>query len=367
MSYFFIICFAFSLLFSSLLFSKKRKKSEDLFLGLLFSCITINCLFVFLFSKSEGSFYLKYFSELNYSLQILYGPLLWLYTRALTSIDFKFHRLEILHFLPFFLFLAAVYLPLISNFELKETSQFGYPLPKLLITPFYLVAVIVLIRRYQRRYHQTYAEEMQANLVWLNWIIIGALVLWLMATVSYVYNLYAPEDNILIYDYYTLTFLGSYLFALTFVAIRNTQMFVSEENVEEIKKVELESVEEEIPETCPATPVFIEEDLAALKASMTEKEHYLDSDISLNKLAELTGIPSYRLTKALKAEGTNFFDYINNLRIEKVKDLLKAGKAKELSILGIATEAGFNSKASFNRVFKKTTGMTPSAYLKDLE
>ena len=63
---------------------------------------------------------------------------------------------------------------------------------------------------------------------------------------------------------------------------------------------------------------------------------------------------------------SSFYEFINTHRVEKVKELLKEGRAEQLSILGVAEESGFNSKASFNRIFKKATGLTPSAYLKSL-
>ena len=54
----------------------------------------------------------------------------------------------------------------------------------------------------------------------------------------------------------------------------------------------------------------------------------------------------------------NFFDFINTYRIEEMKKQLQ-GESK-YTILGIAYESGFNSKSSFNRIFKKYTGQTPS-------
>ena len=60
----------------------------------------------------------------------------------------------------------------------------------------------------------------------------------------------------------------------------------------------------------------------------------------------------------------NFYDFINTYRVSEVKRRLDEGEAENFSILGIAEECGFNSKASFNRVFKKITGTTPTGYMK---
>jgi AraC-like DNA-binding protein len=59
----------------------------------------------------------------------------------------------------------------------------------------------------------------------------------------------------------------------------------------------------------------------------------------------------------------NFNDFINQYRIEAVKDKLKAGEQKTQTLLGIAYDCGFNSKATFNRAFKKVTGLSPKQWL----
>jgi AraC-like DNA-binding protein len=58
----------------------------------------------------------------------------------------------------------------------------------------------------------------------------------------------------------------------------------------------------------------------------------------------------------------SFSDYINQQRIEKVKKLLKSEDQKKYTLLAIAENAGFSSKSSFNAVFKKMTGLTPTQY-----
>jgi len=58
----------------------------------------------------------------------------------------------------------------------------------------------------------------------------------------------------------------------------------------------------------------------------------------------------------------NFFDFINHYRIEKVKKDLADPQKKNLKVLAIAFDAGFNSKSSFNAIFKRHTNLTPSEY-----
>jgi len=87
---------------------------------------------------------------------------------------------------------------------------------------------------------------------------------------------------------------------------------------------------------------------------------YKDPELNLNKLAETLTINTRDLTKLINTVfNRNFSDYVNTYRIESVKQILKSQADNHLSLLGIGLEAGFNSKASFNRTFKKFTGLSP--------
>ena len=108
------------------------------------------------------------------------------------------------------------------------------------------------------------------------------------------------------------------------------------------------------------------EDLNKLTALMESEKFYLDPQLTLYKLSELSGIPQYKISKALNTiQKQNFFEFINTYRVEHVKKMLLEGQANKMNLLGIAMDSGFNSKASFNRIFKKIAGMTPSAWMKE--
>ena len=89
MEYLFVISGVFSVLFFFLLISKKRKALEHWLLGGIFLLITINSIYVFNFHRTEDFYYVKFFSELNYAIPLLYPTLLWLYSNAVTNISFK--------------------------------------------------------------------------------------------------------------------------------------------------------------------------------------------------------------------------------------------------------------------------------------
>ena len=102
-----------------------------------------------------------------------------------------------------------------------------------------------------------------------------------------------------------------------------------------------------------------------LNTLMSEKEPYLNPDLTLRILAKMMGIPPNHLSQLLN-EGfeKNFSEYINSYRLETFKSKVADPALQHLTILGLAYESGFNSKSVFNAFFKKIEGMTPKAWLK---
>ncbi|NVK10265.1 MAG: AraC family transcriptional regulator [Tenacibaculum sp.] len=109
------------------------------------------------------------------------------------------------------------------------------------------------------------------------------------------------------------------------------------------------------------------EDMEILKVKldklMLEKKPYLNNKLLKKELAELLGINGPELARLLNENvGMNFFEYINYFRIKEFVNLAKTEKGKQLTFYGLAQEAGFNSKTTFNKSFKKLMGVSPSVY-----
>ena len=93
---------------------------------------------------------------------------------------------------------------------------------------------------------------------------------------------------------------------------------------------------------------------------------FLDDSLSLTELASQIGISNKQLSELLNQHlKVNFYNLINDYRINEVKKRLENYNSNKETLLGIAFESGFQSKASFNRVFKLKTGLSPSNYIKN--
>lgn len=100
---------------------------------------------------------------------------------------------------------------------------------------------------------------------------------------------------------------------------------------------------------------------------VSEKKVYLDPDLTVVSLAEMLGTNRTYLVQAIKKKhGMNFLDFINGHRVAAAIRLLDSGRAKSLSIDGIAGMAGFNNRVTFAKVFKQSTGMSPSIFMKNV-
>ncbi len=112
---------------------------------------------------------------------------------------------------------------------------------------------------------------------------------------------------------------------------------------------------------------FSATDLNALKEQleqlMNERKPYLNNKLLKAELAEMLGIPNPELARLLnECIGMNFFEYVNYYRIKEFVSLAQTNKARQLTFFGLAQEAGFNSKTTFNKSFKRLMGTSPSEY-----
>lgn len=96
---------------------------------------------------------------------------------------------------------------------------------------------------------------------------------------------------------------------------------------------------------------------------MVEQKLYQETELTLNQLAQHLNFPSHQVSQAIN-EGMNktFYDLVNGHRVEEAKRLLQDPENRSFTILSVGFEAGFNSKTTFNTVFKKFTGQTPTNF-----
>jgi YesN/AraC family two-component response regulator len=101
----------------------------------------------------------------------------------------------------------------------------------------------------------------------------------------------------------------------------------------------------------------------AIVTMMEDEKLYQEPDLTLQNLGERLGVPPYQVSLAInQGLGKSFYELVNSYRVEEAKRLLRKEQSVNYTILSVGFEAGFNSKTTFNTVFKKFTGLTPTEY-----
>jgi ligand-binding sensor domain-containing protein/AraC-like DNA-binding protein len=152
------------------------------------------------------------------------------------------------------------------------------------------------------------------------------------------------------YWFYGLCTIGFILLGLVLHLLRARQIIIREKK--KYEKVRL-------------SPEYAEKYMKKLLHLMESEKPFLNSDICLHGLSERLNIPDHYLSQVINTRlNQNFYDFINQYRVEEAKRIL-ANSKNHLTILEVAFEVGFNSKSAFNRVFKKYVKMTPSDFKKE--
>ena len=299
-------------------------------------------------------------TRLNHPFDFLGGPLLFLYVRALIT-NAKINRKDLLHFLPAVLvtiFLIPYYLQTreYKILNLSATDWYKARLP-IAITQFliYLVLIVMMLVRHSSNLKKQPGPYEKAVLIQIRFLVISFTALWVVAILRYVFDLQFPQyrqQTVLILP------LGAtvIVYVLAYLGLRNSELLTGrQEEPAAVKKYEKSTL----------TPERAERYLQRLRHAMEADKLYTDGNLTLQKLATKLSIPAQHLSQVVNEHlQQNILEFINTHRVEEAKRRLLDPEKKHLSILAIAEEVGFNSKSSFNAVFKKHTRLTPSEFRK---
>lgn len=187
------------------------------------------------------------------------------------------------------------------------------------------------------------------------------VIIWLLNLITITLYLSLPMVQVE-YIYLPLVLTAIYFYILVYSFNQNS---IFSKN--DFKEFLVENSFSSQADVLQATDPKLEEDLEIHKAFLldylSEKEPFTNPDLTLEMLAKEIQLPANRLSSIInRGLNKNFYDLINENRIEKSKKILRQ-MAPENTIEYIAYEAGFNSRASFYRAFKKHTGITPTQFI----
>lgn len=356
---------------SFLLFRREINKQANRLLAVLILLMALASLNLYFFNTNlaESNNVLRVISWVVPMIIVMpMGPLIYFYIRSGLDASFRLtpkHRLQffpaILDIVPELttvIFIAGVYAGLITNNSRPlglfiDRYNMYVDIPRWLS----LTAYVWLSYKYLRKIKATGTGKKEtADLNWLRQFITAFLVfqlIWLFYLVPYVIP--ATSDWLLTkvswYPVYIPLAVMIYWLGIKGYLLSGSPVTGSG------KKKRPASAE--LPER------VVEETKALLKKTMEADKLYLNPAFNLELASAHTGVPAKTISAVLNQHlDQGFTEWVNAFRVEEFKQNIRKADLGRLTISAIASECGFSSQATFQRIFKQSTGMTPSEYLK---
>jgi AraC-like DNA-binding protein len=297
-----------------------------------------------------------------------YGPLLYLYVQFMTDPERKFNWLSLIHFIPFIVFLSVSVIfreiPLLKDLRSFFAPDRFISLRIVYSTCFFLsVTVYSILSFIEISKHQKKLKDLisyTSGMITLNWLKILSISYYVAFLILFILGGLNMIGDFIPFDPYfvVFAFITLYSFAFSFYVIKQPVIYGQEVKIKEEDRKESEKYAKSGLKEKQATTY-----LDKLISVMETEKPYLNRDLSIQDLSDMTGIPRHHITQVLNEKHRkNFFTFINEYRVQEVISRFSNPKNNNYTILAIAYDAGFNSKTTFNSIFKNQTGMTPSEY-----
>lgn len=306
-------------------------------------------------------------------LPLLMGPWVFFFSRSIAKEQQGLSRIDYLHFLPFVYFaidLSGFYLlPADQKIEAVSAGLFLSDPGIVALTVFkaihlflYLFLSVKAVNTFKKSSKEHHNTQRQLA-VWAARILYAMIVCMAIMYGFLVLNVlgYPPY---LESDQFGSLILTLLIYVLAFTAIKYPVVLSGADRFREIQKTLTVSLSGEVPYQFSS----LDEErkkiyLSRLLTFMDEEKPYTNPNIRLDDIADALSVPAHHLSQVINEMlSVNFNEFINAYRVEAVKEKLVSPAHAHFSILALAFEAGFNSKTSFNRIFKQFTGLTPSLY-----
>ena len=354
-----------------LLLTKKQKALTDKILAVWLAIIGIHLLGYYHNQLGYWEIY-PHLIGVTAPFPLLHGPMLYLYTLYSLRNDCKIRLVDYLHFtpvvasylymLPFFFFYTAEEKVMLDNGEILDYSVFAMALMVAILISglIYSVLSYQLTVKHQRKIDKYFSYNEGINIKWLRYCILSIGLVFLSATIIYLLRDAFGVQFSFNAEYIIYLIIIGFVFYIGYYGIKHENIFTNNpltENPDEEESKLAEKYKNSGIKNEVATKLHDK-----LLKIMTVEKPYLDPKLSLSGLARQLNISPNQLSQVINQQAqVNFYDFINKYRVEEF--IQAAKRNKKYSLLALALDSGFNSKSSFNNIFKKQKGIAPSKYL----
>ena len=353
-----VIYSSFSVVLAFIILTSNRKNLTYLFLFFF-----LQVFYVLSPTTSLFQTYIVYLRLVVGPIKVIITPLIFFYIKGLTQKDNKITLKDSLHFIPVgvvFITTLIIYfgypdwkiLNINDFYKVYVPGNFQFNvliiLTRLIVFfqgIFYALMIYKLFKRNDFIMRQTVSDISKKNMIWIRStaILVGIRGL---TTGAELFGAYSNHAVFMVY-YIFVIFFSFYIF---FQAIVQPDISFIGATIQEMKD---SNVNDDSKET--------NADLTVLQL-FKEKRLFLNPELTLQEASDELSIPKYRLTKLIKEGGYyNFYAFVNELRIDFSKELL-ANLPNNLAMDSVVADSGFQSRSTFYRVFKESTGLTPREF-----
>ena len=342
-------------------FTKKAGRSANRFLAM---ALAVAVLWIArLLATSVGlSAYVGWWSlPLQFSLAL--GPLIFFYVLKITRPEYQFRRRDLLHFSPLLLELSAYVLETLESIKTGVATydmplyQRLHPVVQLLAfisVTYYLYRCHRLIENFYRQQKFSGGDRYRQELRWLHQLLTAFALLWL---------LWIPLTAA---DYFFYNFqLSAQAYFPLYLVLTPMIIWIA---ASAFSRPEISVSSAKLPFSAALPAAELKQKGSWLKKTVKENRYYQDPELTLALLAEKLGLHPHELSRIINTVlKKSFNDFINEYRVHDVICKMQDPAYDRITLLGMAYDAGFNSKATFIRAFRQSTGKNPAVYKRELE
>ena len=389
-----LISFTQGIVYSVLLFAKavKTENKSNYWLSLfIFLCSLYIAPWMFGFAGwYDNQPYRDILFYIPFQHLLLVGPIIFFYTQSLLNPSFKFSKKEALHLIPgVFYLIYIISIWIYDKFILGDYYFYKNGMDKDFdewYQKFGLISMIVyfiLSIRYYNVYKKlmfqvvSYADSILFE--WIKTYLIAFLVMLLLPIAFDIIGLFYPEIKTYQGSWWFYLFFSIVMYYIAITGYSNpinstipfkisffdkNPILLWDANTSNETETIIDILHEPFKATnSPEITLW----KSKMESLIQEEKLYQNHELTLTDLAKKLDTNASVISKTInQGFQMNFNDCINNYRIEAVKNSFANGEHKKTTLLGIAFDSGFNSKATFNRAFKKNTGKTPKEFIETL-
>lgn len=307
---------------------------------------------------------------------LLIGPVIFFYTKSLLNSTFKISKKEYYHFIPALIYLVYSLIVFITDKLILDEFYFyadgrdkdmanWYQIAGIISMVYYLIASLKFYKNYKKLVFDKVSFADSILFEWIPNFLIAFLSIVVLRVLLFLLNPEWGNFGNQFWHYIAFSIVVLYV-SVNGYANAVKMSFLNDVNSESIN-VYQESDEDYKTKQDNTNLEEIEFWKDKILHLVENEKVFKNPTLTLSDLSKLLNTNTKNISKSINSGfDMNFNDFINHYRIEAVKEKLQKEEHKTSTLLGIAFDCGFNSKATFNRAFKKSTDLSPKDYLKNL-